>query len=316
MVSVLRPASQQQILMLQQQLGRPDIQPWDLDQVFADILPGASTTAPALQLERLLAGLSTMLKDMMGVWLDTVQAHHDGSPPLDSAASCLETLIQEYVAGMESAGAASDVVKEGDRAPSASSVHVYSVHHEDWGNVGMLVVHPSAGCGTRYISIGSASHPPVVLMGLQWPKDNLQPGLPALIGELLHEMGHALQLLLCHRHASMVNESHGPESQHMGGSPRWHLSPLQLPLELSELPSTLLELLCAQPEAMQRLLSAAAATRGWQDDISGQTTPLGNQAQESHWAHVTAGRIVKHHQQIVFGPMTLLIQVRLSGHSV
>jgi hypothetical protein len=202
---------------------------------------------------------------------------------------------------------------QGPAPESAAGLHVYAVQADDGGHVGTLVVNlrpHQSWSGTRYLlpctcvdqqecsstgagppdgssSAGAASTRvgPVVLMCLQPPTPAAPTGtpsevlLPSLLQlrEALHELGHALHLLLSWRPSPLptpvpttrLGRKHHEQDKLQGllGCSRACIpgslasSPLLLPLELLELPSTLMELLTCSPTALRRILTAAAAAQ-------------------------------------------------------
>jgi hypothetical protein len=157
-------------------------------------------------------------------------------------------------------------------------VYLLDVHDVATGNaLGLIVVDPAGGYGTRQLLFageeeeeegqGAAAPPPppTAATGLQAGKlllarspsemlAALPPGAdPAqavadALAELAHELGHALHFVLSSSAAGAA-KAHAPFPTYPVAA-----APMEQPLWLLELPSTLLELLCSDRRALERML--------------------------------------------------------------
>ncbi|GLI69853.1 hypothetical protein VaNZ11_014570 [Volvox africanus] len=84
---------------------------------------------------------------------------------------------------------------------------------------------------------------PAVAIGLQCELRDGCAGSPSALHELLHEMGHALHLIL----------SSAPKPLYSGSAAFVHCGGLQLPLDLLEVPSSLLQMLAYDPAVLARI---------------------------------------------------------------
>lgn len=316
LAKALQPDAQRQVEEIQAQCKQHQLHPYELDWAVSTLLQArcqplpqaAQSLAQQLSLADLLHGMSSVLKGTMGVWLEPLPPQHQGTQGTGQPPGPCH--MSNYVASLQQASCAAEAA-----GTSAHEVHAFSVHHEDRGLVGSLLVHPSAGFGARYLSMGcnpeaaspllpSAASPaaagtaalgpvPIVVLGLHWSKCD-HPPLADLIRELLHEMGHALHLILSQGTAHCVTSV--AAQQRSLSSAGFAACPLQLPLELIELPASILELLCAQPRAMCQLLAASAA--------AGSCSRAADQATVELLAHAVA----LENQSFAYSPVHLLLQ--------
>ncbi|GIL68291.1 hypothetical protein Vafri_21579, partial [Volvox africanus] len=91
--------------------------------------------------------------------------------------------------------------------------------------------------------VPSYASTPAVVIGLQGELRDGCAGSASALHELLHEMGHALHLIL----------SSAPKPLYSGGSAFVHCGGLHLPLDVLEVPSSLLQMLAYDPVALARI---------------------------------------------------------------
>lgn len=179
--------------------------------------------------------------------------------------------------------------------PQVLTVHVCV---PETGAQGTLYLDPGGGYGARQLHFSrsglqdsadtawntrsEAGEVPCVSLGLRWRwPHGAADGLPAL-WELLHECGHALHLLLSSSATTRTDTHTRPGSGDSscssddvgsvaGGAcdsgsvtgPVWkHFSGLHLPLDLLEVPSTLMEQLAMHPRTLAVILGVQESTHG------------------------------------------------------
>ncbi len=294
----LRPEAERKLQLLHEFLPRDGdrpatLEPWDLDwaeqqqqEAHFNLQDDSFSGLP--ELAEVTGKLSAYLEDVMGITLrglgqlaPTEDAEEVGVQQGSSEGS-LSAALRIFLLNRCS------VVGEHPQL-------FFSVCHELHGEMGWLVLDPSAGYGTRIMTHGSrgAASLPIVLVGLSsWPRTDRaatsagDPAVSSLKGatqtpnrqqqrlltlqqtnalgsglfELMHEMGHALHFLASSNRSDSTSGGQvlaiGPGDE-MAELP--FSSPFSLPLELLEVPSSLYENLAMQPKFIERLLPQTSA---------------------------------------------------------
>ncbi|EFJ42770.1 hypothetical protein VOLCADRAFT_119303 [Volvox carteri f. nagariensis] len=238
----------------------PDLAPWDVDYARELLMrrrglpPDPSELEPYMHLYAVLYGLSEELSDLMHVRIkvaEDVDALNDAD-------------VAEGVGWHSSPVLAPELWD-----PRVVRVTVWS----ERGLVGVVYLHPGSGYGTRQLRFpagasngdpdstgGSGALPynadhessvAAVAIGLQAEWRNGRTGSPAALHELLHEMGHALHLLLSAAAPRPVDGGGGGDAG--GGRTLMHFSGIHLPLDVLEVPSSLLQTLAYDPAVLARI---------------------------------------------------------------
>ncbi|GIL81760.1 hypothetical protein Vretifemale_10771 [Volvox reticuliferus] len=142
-----------------------------------------------------------------------------------------------------SAGDAADLLQDAMRVAQAAA------GKEERGDQYNLESEIGSSCRSLGVSGDSDNVPyyasaPAVAVGLQWELRDGCAGSTSALHELLHEMGHALHLVL----------SSAPKPLHSSGIVTFmHCGGLHLPLDVLEVPSSLLQMLAYDPAVLARI---------------------------------------------------------------
>ena len=242
-------------------------------------------------------GLASLLSHTMGMTLEL-----QDPPPQPSSASTGDAIDADaFAPGGFGFGRDSEAEQRQEVFPGGVEVwgpQVLTVHVRvpETGAQGTLYLDPGGGYGARQLHFSRSGlqdsansttstrsegiEVPCVSLGLRWRwPHGAADGLPAL-WELLHECGHALHLLLSSSartdtRARAGNSDSSFSSDDVGSvaggacdsgsvtGPVWkHFSGLHLPLDLLEVPSTLMEQLAMHPRTLAVILGVQESTHG------------------------------------------------------
>ncbi len=229
------------------------------------------------------------------------------------------------------------------------ALRAFRVCHERRGALGTLLVRADGGDATQYVSRdgflppssssssaadGAAATPalapgPVVLLGLEPCRTaGAARGTAWALSALLHELGHALHMVLGWHAPHPPAPAPASSGRQPAAAAGAHATlgaaaaVVQLPLELQEVPSSVLELLATQPEAVLRVLrgararlaaAAAASASGGGEGQRGAAPSLEadwEEEEEEEWLWQRACEVAAHARAAFNSPLELQQQVR------
>ncbi|KAG2449214.1 hypothetical protein HYH02_005961 [Chlamydomonas schloesseri] len=294
----------------------PPLEPWDVEYAQAELerqrpssLPDASQLSPYMQLRSVLAGLSDLLHELMGVQLrvEGPEGQQDeGERTGRTAASAGAGAAPEQAqTGRSSGDACGSGAELWGPQVLRLSVWARSTPRNTGEGSGTAVAAAAAQLSIRDGDGGGQQALPAVAVGLKWEWREGAAGSPAALHELLHELGHALHLTLSSSPSSSVpagaytqapeaseasaaasgasdsaadaGPDTGPDTLSRGSV--MHFGGLQLPLDALEVPSSLLQTLAYDPAAVARIcrrrLSATGGGGLADDAVAADREPCG-----------------------------------------
>ncbi|GLC56158.1 FRAS1- extracellular matrix protein 2 [Pleodorina starrii] len=281
-----------------------ELAPWDLDYAQGLMMrrrrlpPEPSELEPYMHLDAVLYGLSEVLYDLMRVRLEVSAPEPsreelepgEGPPPpelWDPRVVRLTVWSERRLAGVvyldpgtgygtrqlrfpAGSTAASTSAPAGEAPAAAAAGADQGASRAEGGDS----VSGGGGGGDGGFGGARPESTPAVAVGLQWDWRGGCAANPSALHELLHEMGHALHLIL-----SSGPRQHGDNpaaataataTAGVRGQTLMHWGGLQLPLDLLEVPSSLMQTLAYDPAVLERIcrrrrrsqVTAAAAAAG------------------------------------------------------